>query len=697
MSWLSKIAGLLLLLAFFSGGKAFADLPVNFYGDITCPSPPAMEGCEYPPKCPDGYALNPSFSVAHYLSTGIYVCSPLDSGLSADKYRSCVYYNPACYKAKSSYRASTEYYSEKVKEVLSARSSGETYVRRLVRLFTLDPELVDELSSSSAVASQNSFYLFIAEAAKAFNDAIFNSSLYFVALGSLWILTLGLGGTILEELRGNISPRILGLRLLALGTFLWIPMPHVGNSSTYWQPLFFDAVRTAVSIGNDLAQEAGDAMNAAFFTTAFFKVSNDLGDALDLLEKRAKDTYSELKELEEDVKACYQIYGIADFLSLPSIEDVPDADQELARKLGRERKGNPAYYSKLKCVEIEKKYKDLVLKYNQIAVTYHHARGIRDSFTRSVPISDVIAHPERYESSEDTTVRAIAGVAKASKDLGWVSFPLITLPVARLSLTFSPSAVMGEDLKEPNAFIKAMGILTLPPGNWITQTMLSISGKASDLIAPVFTAIGTATGGFVGAAAGFIGGKIISKLAGVGLGAFSLFLSYKFTVAVLNALPVMVLVGVFVIRFVLWLLDTLKLMMASPFIFVHAFSTRNYYEAYLGIRSVLVVAIMPLILLVSALFAYAGVEAARFLVGDLGMRVLDVIDAVKDSVVWKATVKWPLEGFVYWASVVVQTVMAYKLMMGTPEWFLEKMRLREGQPGMAEHLFEGIFRRGLPI
>jgi hypothetical protein len=701
MSWLSRL--FFALFVFFTGiGVSYADLPTSYYQDITCPPMPAQDpNCTGTPKCPPGYALSPSYSIANYHSTGIFVCSPLESGLSADKYRRCVYRNPACYTVKSSYKASTEYYERKINEALSLAPGGETYAQRLARIAALDPEIINQLESSTSSAVDSSFFLFVVEALKNFYDALFESSLYFVALGSLWLFSLGVGSIFLKELQGS-TPRLFFIRLAALGTLLWVPVPHTAGGTNYWQPLFWDAVRTAVYIGNDLAEEAGRVMNTTFFSTAFFKISTEVEDAMDLLEKRARDTYKEIKAAEKDLKACFEIYSIADFLSVPSLDDIPDADAEKARALGTANKGNPAYYSKLKCVEIEKHYKELVSRYNSIAVSYHNARGIRNTFEGRTPITDVIAHPERYTGSSDEGIRAIAGVAAAAKKLGWVSFPLITLPVARLSLSFSPSAVMGENFSEPNALIRALGLLSLPPGNWIAKLFLDANDKVMGMVSSAMGAAGAAggfaVGGPIGAAVGSALGKFAAWVAGKVSGGYSLYIAYKFTSAVLNALPIVILVGVFVVRYVMWLLDVLKLMMASPFLFLHAFSMRNYHEAYMGIRGVVVAALFPLILLVSALFAFVGVEMAKFLVWDLGVKTLDIVDAVKGSIPWKITVKWPLEGFIYWASVMVQSLMAYKLMMGTPEWFLQKMRLHEAQGApLAEHIFEGVFRRGLPV
>jgi hypothetical protein len=694
---------------------------------------PEVNDCE--PKCPPGYVLSPSFIEAYFEDNGFYACIP-QNAQGASRYATCWYKNPYCAKKKSSHSQVSEYIAKSLEDELltsegiAGLNANSTYTAKIIKFVTLDPSLLSEINSNETTFENNSFYVFIAEAYKILVGTLFSSSFLFVALGIGWFGMLSLGAHVMrEELGGHaVSPKLFLARLMLLGSALWLPFPHqavtdTGAKKDVWQPVSFDAVRTAVMWGNKLADEAAYMMDMKFLQVSFTHIYDTADGMLSVIEKEAQQLYDQLKDKEKLLKVCIDTYGITDFTDIP-VDKIPDADTKIlaedVKKLGG-LKSLPwireYYFSKAKCKQIAIQYKQLVLKYNTIAREYAQAEDLKKLALFKVGIDGVLKHPEEYLKDKDKSVRAAAESAIMMKKLGWISFPLVTMPLAKMIFTMNPQEILSIDMHDPSILAKAIGLLSLPPGNWFLGTVARVFNHAADLLGSVAGAViggatgtiggpeGTGIGSFLGAIALGLVGKIVQVAASGLIFAGALAFTYWLTLKVLNALPILVFVATFVMKFVGWCLDIIKTLVALPFLFLHGFSTRSHTEAYYGMRQVGVIMVYPLLLLAASLAAFFGMEVARFLISDLGCRVVDIIGVVKDdggmvsSFAWSVVTSNVLKGLFFWSSIVAESVLAYKLTMHTPEWILTKARFRIEGAGdqLSSSVFEGTIKKAIPV
>jgi len=697
----SKLGALILLILLLLPVEGLADLkPIN---DISCPPPPKLpDSCDYNSfKCPEGYALKPSFSIANAMATGMYACIPIDNINGHDEFRTCYYYNPACLKNVNSSQATRNYFDRIIKENFNT-GNKENYIDRLIDLATFDPKAIENLESYKT-RENVSFYLFLADAFKKASDVMFSSSITFVLFGLGWLLLLFTGQTFLKE-RFIQHPAVFTARLLAFGLVFWIPMPHKTDTTTYWIPISFDVTRALVKEGSHLADQMSMALNTSFVERVILKMADDTEDTVLILQKKGEDLKKKVKEIEPQYQTCLDLYSYTDFLDTP-LEKIPDPDpnvlNDVVKKYGEQYR---YYFSKVKCREIELAYKRAVAQYNSLVVQYKLTQGIETDFQKlkGVNVSTVASDPEKYLTANDKYVRAVAWILHYQKKMGWLSFPLFTLPMGHYLLAFSPKDLVGTDVHNPSWPVKAVGILSLPPGNMIFGFLKGFADELGTLAGAIVGAAGGSVIPFLGTTIGAIIGGFVAKAVVAGTGkVVAGIIAYFITIGILTVLPFLILAAVIIIRFTFWIIGIAKLVLASPFVVLHSFSTRNYYNAYRVVMNIGVIAMLPIMLIAGALLGYFGITVSGFLIYDLGCKVLDMAGAFGGhGLLWKIFIKFPTKGILYYLSVLIQIYLAYKIPMRAPEWFLEVAGFREltgTEGGIASEITETLKSRGLPV
>lgn len=702
MNCLRVIVVLLSSLILFTAG-ARADLkPLT---DETCPPQPKLpNSCTYNSFiCPEGYALKPSFSIANALSTGVYACIPVDEINGYREFDTCYYFNPACLSEVNSSAATRNYFEKILTENFNVGNTNETYVDKLIDLATFNPDYLAKLESAP-VRGDNALYLFIADAFKKAADVMFNSSLTYVLVGIFWIVFL-FGAQAFVKERFLQHPGVFLGRILLFSFLFFIPIPHTAGGSTYFVPVSFDVTRYLLKMGNGFADEMAFWLNTKFLERVILKMADDAKDTVLILQNRAKDLKPKIKQAQNQLDTCLALYSYADFLHTP-LDKIPDADpdvlKEITAKYGKQYR---YYFSKQKCREIELTYKRLVNQYNSIVVQYRLTRGIETDFEklRGVNVSAVASNPENYLNSPDKNVKAIAWTLYYQKKMGWLSFPLFTLPMGHYLLAFTPKDLVGEDVNTPSWPVKAVGILSFPPGNMIFSFLSKFSKEVSALIgAAGGTAVGSAVpviGNFLGGALGTMIGYAVGAVVGTGAAAF---VAYHIAVSLLELAPILILAAVVIVRFVMWIIGTAKLVLASPFVVLHTFSTRNYHNAYRVVMFIGATAMFPVMMVAGILLGYFAVSISGFLIYDLGCKVLEVIQVFGGhGLLWEVFVKFPTKGILYFLSILVQIYLAFKIPMRAPEWFLDLAGFRElslsSESGIAGEITETLKSRSLPV
>jgi hypothetical protein len=699
----------------------------SYMQDITCPPQPAIREGVCAPVCPEGYYPSPTSFATDIQKTGVYYCYPDLESASADDariYKRCVYFNPNCGSGKTQREAVEKLVKSQYAKYLQLGSDTETLVDKITNLITFDPDYINKIENENT----NSIYLFFADTFKEIEKKIREESIFYLLFGSLWILAIVLGSKVVDDMRDYSQLRSLklwGTRIAAGMILLFFPIPHYtetdGTVKVERQPLSFDLVRLVVSLGNKAGNALAEVGTEVFIKHMLNYASSNYADQNELLKSNIEKAKKDVAFLEQELKTCWKIYGEGTEFLVPADElhkiTMVISEDELALI------PNYRQYSQAYCQKREMDYKTTVSQYNILVAQLYSSEEVADALKNLDITTDLVTLADAY-SEEDVGLLtdplerlklSIAFVAKAQKELGWISYPTVTFTVYQASNSIfegERDLVAGLGIEEPGFISRMIAYLSMPPGSLILSFLSELNKNAAGVFTELVTSFGP--GKLLSLVEKIAGGKIAKAIEAAGYG-IVLVVSYIATKAFLDVFPILLLVGAVIARFILWLVDILKTMIVSPFVALHAFSLRRHEAMWSFFIKVLSLGMFPAILIISSFIAFALINLVKLLFYHLTMYslttlaklgYLDIIQfgipfTDKQISMGGSFILWILGGMVYLFSLLIQAYLLYKIVLTGPEWFMEKAGYRDLSTGhsasLSREIVEITKKGGSPI
>ena len=552
--------------------------PDGYARDITCPpQPPVKDGvCE--PKCPAGWGLAPN-EQGFDPFTGRYACTPATATTISGLFYTCYYTDPDCANPNAAFRSAAEKAVEMAKVL---EKTPDSYVRIFLGYFTLDPKYLNAKVPLPLMDFIYQLYKLALEYARQF--AVMVS-----ILAASWF-GANLAYEVFTKQARPDHLRLAG-RITLFFFLFFAPTQGKAPDGTPVNegPLMFKVAREFVYFGDALASSLAQKLNylAAIYVASQAKAIAK--DTVASLDKRIEMEKQNVESLRQDLQVCWHYYGeCTNFL-------VPDDELESITLVNQPNGGSGSkkdwYYSRRNCREIEKRYKTAVALYNSLLNAKKGQVQLTKAVFSNYNFKGIFENPQAALRSPESygantnVVKLFAEVAMLNQKLGWLSFPLITMPATMSYLSVAQELKnLSIDYKDPNAILKAIGFLTLPPGKDIFETLNAVSSKATSAVAAFFP-------------------PVVGKVAGVASSLLAAVVSYFLTKTLLSLIfPLAVGLSVF-IRTFMWLLQLAIQLISSPVMFIHAFRQGNS-PAYDYLKELIGLAAFPLVMVFVAGFAY---------------------------------------------------------------------------------------------